>query len=65
MQGLGGGGDVPLAGVAAAEEVGEQDGDQEEDQAHDGHPCTQPSHSTTPPCCAKKNWLKLLLGKWQ
>ena len=60
MQGLGGGGGVPLAGVAAAEEVGEQDGDQEEDQAHDGHPCTQPSHSTTPPCCLYRVAFKIV-----
>ena len=49
MQGLGDGGGVRLAGVSAAEEVGEEDGDQQQDQAHDGHSCTQHSHSTTPP----------------
>ena len=53
MQGLGGGGGVRLAGVSAAEEVGEEDGDQQQDQPHDGHPCTQHSHSTIPTCFGK------------
>ena len=66
MQGLGDGYGVRLAGVSAAEEVGEEDGDQQQDQAHDGHPCTQQSHSTTPPSCvyrvSKKRCLVENLG---
>ena len=62
MQGLGdGGAGVQLAGVAAAEEVGEEDGDQQQDQAHDGHPCTQHSHSTILTYCL----LKLLKMFWK